>query len=76
MIDIVIDDSIKAKLVSLVDVVSDEEKLKNLHQFFPGEVPQYDRLIEDILNRDYNVMSIWAKAFTLRHMTSIPGEIP
>ena len=74
MIDIVIDDSIKAKLVSLVDVVSDEEKLKNLHQFFPGEVPQYDRLIEDILNRDYNVMSIWAKAFTLRHMTSIPGE--
>ena len=74
MIDLVIDDSIKAKLVSLIDVVSDEEKLKNLHQFFPGEVPQYDQLIEDILNRDYNLISIWAKAFTLRHMTSIKNE--
>jgi AAA family ATP:ADP antiporter len=74
MIDLVIDDSIKAKLISLIDVVSDEEKLKNLHQFFPGEVPQYDQLIEDILNRDYNLISIWAKAFTLRHMTSIKNE--
>jgi AAA family ATP:ADP antiporter len=73
MIDIVIDDSIKAKLVSLIDVVPDEEKLRNLYQFFPGEVPKYDNLIEDILNRDYNFISIWAKAFTMRHMTSIPG---
>jgi ATP/ADP translocase len=74
MIDLVIDDSIKAKLVSLIDVVRDEEKLKNLHKFFPGEVPQYNHLIEDILNRDYNLISIWAKAFTLRHMTSITGK--
>ncbi|MBA4322579.1 MAG: hypothetical protein C0408_07150, partial [Odoribacter sp.] len=72
MIDIVIDDSIKAKLVSLIDVVPDEEKLKNLFQFFPGEVPQYIDLLEDILNRDYNFISTWAKAFTMRHMTSIP----
>jgi ATP:ADP antiporter, AAA family len=74
MIDIVIDESIKAKLVSLVDVVPDEEKLKNLHTFFPGDVPAYDNLIEDILNRDYNLISTWAKAFTLRHIDSIKGE--
>jgi AAA family ATP:ADP antiporter len=74
MIDIVIDDSIKAKLVSLIDAVPDEEKLKNLHQFFPGEVPTYDNLIEDILNRDYNLISIWTKAFTLRNVSTIVGE--
>jgi AAA family ATP:ADP antiporter len=74
IIDLVIDDSIKAKLVSLIDAVSDEEKLKNLQQFYPGEVPHYNDLIEDILNRDYNLISIWTKAFTLRHMTSIAGE--
>ena len=65
MVDIVIDEAIKAKLVSLVDVVSNDEKLKNLHQFYPGEVPQYDQLIEDIINRDYNFISIWAKASAL-----------
>jgi ATP:ADP antiporter, AAA family len=66
MIDIVIDESIKAKFVSLIDVVSDDEKLKNLHHFYPGEVPQYDQLVEDIINRDYNFISIWAKACALR----------
>lgn len=66
MVDIVIDDTIKAKLVSLIDVVSDDEKLKNLHHFYPGEVPKYDQLIEDIINRDYNLISIWAKACALR----------
>jgi ATP:ADP antiporter, AAA family len=74
MIDLVIDESIKAKLISLVDAVPDEEKLKNLHQFFPGEIPQYDSLIEDILNRDYNLISTWTKAFTLRHMSSLKNE--
>jgi len=73
MIDLVIDESIKVKLVSLIDAVPDEDKLKNLHQFFPGEVPQYDQLIDDILNRDYNFISIWAKAFTLHHVTTISG---
>jgi AAA family ATP:ADP antiporter len=71
MIDIVIDETIKAKLVSLIDVVSDDEKLKNLHQFYPGEVPQYDQLIEDIINRDYNLISIWSKACTLRIIENI-----
>jgi hypothetical protein len=74
MIDLVIDESIKAKFVSLIDVGPDEDKLKNLHQFYPGEIPQYDNLIEDILNRDYNLISIWAKAVTLRNMNSIQGE--
>jgi AAA family ATP:ADP antiporter len=74
MIDIVIDDSIKPKLISLLDVVPDEDKLKNLHQFYPGEIPGYDQLMEDILNRDYNLIGIWSKACTLRNMTKITGK--
>lgn len=71
MIDIVIDEAIKPRLVTLIDVVPDEEKLKNLHQFFPGEIPQYDRLIDDIINRDYNLLSIWAKACALHSIQTI-----
>jgi len=74
MIDMVIDDAIKPKLISLLDVVPDEEKLKNLHQFFPGEIPNLDRLIEDIINRDYNFISIWTKACTLRSLPDIEGD--
>ena len=74
MIDIVIDDSIKPKLIALLDVVPDEEKLKNLHQFFPGEVPEFEKLLEDIINRDYNSLSIWTKACTLRNLPDIEDD--
>jgi len=74
MIDIVIDDSIKPKLIALVDVISDEDKLRNLHQFFPGEVPEYNSLIEAIINRDYNLLNLWTKACTLRNQKEIEGD--
>ena len=74
MIDIVIEDSVKPKLVALLDVVPDEEKIKNLYHFFPGEVPVYYKLLEDIINRDYNLLSLWTKACTLRKLPEIEGD--
>jgi AAA family ATP:ADP antiporter len=74
MIDIVIDDAIKPKLISLLDINNDEDKLKNLYQFFPGEVPSYLKLIEDIINRDYNFLSLWTKSCTLRNLPDIEGD--
>ncbi|HUX58665.1 MAG TPA: hypothetical protein VMV77_16970 [Bacteroidales bacterium] len=74
MIDIVIDDSIKPKLIALLDVVPDEEKIKNLHHFFPGEIPKFEKLLEDIINRDYNFLSLWTKACTLRNLPDIEDD--
>jgi ATP:ADP antiporter, AAA family len=74
MIDIVIDESIKPKLILLLDVVSDEEKLKNLHHFFPGEVPDYNNLLESFINHDYNILSLWTKACTLRSLNEMEGN--
>jgi len=74
MMDLVIDESIKPKLISLLDIVPDEEKLKNLHNFFPGEIPKYEKLLEDIINRDYNFLSIWTKVCVLRNLPKIEGD--
>ncbi len=74
MIDIVIDDSIKPKLIALLDVLPDEDKVKALYHFFPGEIPSYSKVIEDIINRDYNLISIWTKACTLRSLKEIEGD--
>jgi AAA family ATP:ADP antiporter len=74
MIDIVIDEAIKPKLISLIDAVPDEEKLRNLNQFYPAVIPGYEQLVEDILNRDYNYVSVWAKAVALRTLKIIPGK--
>ena len=74
MIDIVIDEAIKQKLIMLVDAVPDDEKLKNLYQFYPVEIPEYNRLMEDIINRDYNLVSIWTKASVLRNIKEVESE--
>jgi ATP:ADP antiporter, AAA family len=71
IIDIIVDDSIKAKINYLLDVIPDDEKLKNLNRFFPVEIPDYDKLLEDILNRDYNLLSLWTKACVLRYLPRI-----
>jgi hypothetical protein len=66
MIDMVIDDSVKGKLVYLIDTVPDEEKIKNLLQFYPKEIQSYNELIEDIINRDYNLTGLLLKAYAVR----------
>lgn len=73
MTDIVVSDSLKPKLISLFDIVPDEDKLKNLLQFFPGGLYESKRLLEEILNRDYNLVSLWTKACTLRSIQRIEG---
>lgn len=74
MIDIVIDESIKPKIIALLDKVPDNDRLKNLWHFFPGEIPPYGKLIEDIINRDYNFLGLWTKACALRNLPSITNE--
>jgi ATP/ADP translocase len=71
MIDLAIDDSIKPKLVPLLDVIPDEEKVKSLYQFFPGGIPDHKKLIEDIINRDYNLLGIWIRACAIRDTSKI-----
>jgi ATP:ADP antiporter, AAA family len=71
IIDIIADDSIKAKIIYLLDVVPDDQKLRNLNRYFPVELPQYDKLLEDILNRDYNLIGLWIKACVLRYHKGI-----
>jgi AAA family ATP:ADP antiporter len=74
IIDIVIDEVIKPKLIPLLDIISDEEKVKSLYQFYPGEVPVYDKLVEDIINRDYNLFGIWIRACAIRNIPQVENE--
>jgi ATP:ADP antiporter, AAA family len=74
MMDMVIDESIKSKLIPLLDVIPDEEKVKTLHQFFPGEIQNYQRLVEDIVNRDYNLLGVWIRACALRSIEIIDND--
>jgi hypothetical protein len=47
---------------------SDEQKQDRFNRIFPGEMPEYKNINEDLLNRDYNQISLWTKACTLRNI--------
>jgi ATP:ADP antiporter, AAA family len=74
MTDIVVSEAIKPKLITLLDFIPDEDRLNNLFQFFPGEIPAYNKLLEEIINRDYNLISLWTKACTLRSIEKIDNN--
>ena len=71
MIDIVVDDAVKPRLTSLLDVVSEEDKLKSLFQFYPGEIPDYQELVVDLINTDYNRIGVWTKSCALKSLYNI-----
>ena len=60
------------------EIISDpgaEKKMfKKLMRFFPGEVPNYKDLLEDIVNSDYNILSIWTKACAIRNISEIEDD--
>jgi hypothetical protein len=74
MMDLDVSELVKPKLISLFDVASDREKLDSLYQFFPGEIPGRWTLLEEIINRDYNLISLWTKACTLRSIEKIESD--
>jgi len=51
-----------------------KKKLKRLQRYFPVEVPAYKSLLEDIINCDYNLISVWTKACALRSIPEIEQE--
>ncbi len=64
----------QAGVAGNVDATVDKKRLKRMQRFFPGEIPRYKELLEDIINCDYNIISIWTKACTLRKMAKIEDD--
>ena len=48
--------------------------LKRIRGYFPVEVPSYKELLEDLINRDYNTVSIWTKVCALRNIAALEDE--
>jgi hypothetical protein len=74
MAGIVFDSPDKTKPVDPSDPVYFKKKLKKLQRYFPCEIPEYKSLLEDIINCDYNLLSIWTKACTLRSIQKIEED--
>ncbi len=77
LLDLVIDEEIKPVLLPVLNDTSDEDKLKELQNFFPLERMNTQALLIAILNRDYNYLSLWTKVCALRNYSELnTTELP
>ena len=72
--EIIYGDSVKARNLKGQDQAVEKKRFKRLQRYFACEVPQYKDLLENIINYDYNILSIWTKASTLRNISEIDNE--
>jgi len=68
LLDMFINSELKSKLFPLVDDISVHEKIKALEHFYPREKFEPLRLLNNILNRDFNQLSRWVKACALYNL--------
>jgi len=73
IIDFFITGAVKQKLSAYFEA-PEKRRLEKLFQFFPGETNSHGKLLEDIINRDYNFIGLWTKASALRSMTELGGD--
>lgn len=68
LLDMFIGSELKSKLFPLVDDISVNEKIKALENFYPREHFDALKLLNNILNRDFNQLSRWVKACALYNL--------
>jgi hypothetical protein len=66
--------SLKEVLTIVLDDIPLRKKVKKLSDYFPAEISGQKNLAEELINRDYNLISLWTKASTLRSISKIEGK--
>ena len=72
LLELFIDEELKPILFPLLEDLSISEKVKRLSDHYPLETVNPDNVIEEILNRDPNLLSDWCKAcaiYSIDHLS-------
>lgn len=67
------DDPVNPEL-EFADRKTTEKKLKKLQRHFHCDVPEYGKLLEDIINCDYNLLGVWTKACAISSIETIDND--
>lgn len=61
LLDLFVNDELKPKLFPLLEDITTEQRLTQLQDFYPVEERDMRTCLIDLINRDYNQLSKWAK---------------
>lgn len=73
LLDLFIYEEIKPKLFPIIEDISIIEKIKQLQNFYPVEKLTMNELLNSIINRDINAISMWTKTCALFAFSELPN---
>ncbi len=65
LLDVLLAEDLKDRLVPLFDDISDQEKVKRLQVFYPHILGDFKDVIKQIINKEFNQINRWSKALAL-----------
>ncbi len=65
LLDVMLDDGLKRRLMPIIDDISLKEKINRLEIYYPRDSYNSYEVLVNVLNRDFNDMGNWAKACAL-----------
>lgn len=76
MLDVFVGDELKPKLFPIMDELKPEDKLAKLQNFYPPEYfENYEDLLLQIVNRDYNRINRYTKTLALYRLSQMSKEV-
>jgi ATP:ADP antiporter, AAA family len=75
LLNYVIDDDIKVKLFPLLHNNQNLEKIEQLKQFYPIEKSDVIIAVKDLLNADYEYVSVWTRACALKYYIELQDDL-
>jgi hypothetical protein len=77
MMDIYVEEELKPKIIPVMDDLKVTERLASLQNYFPPEsFENYQDLLLQIINRDYNKINRYTKAIAMYRFGQLSSEIP
>lgn len=73
LLDLFVDESIKSNLFSILEFSRETSKIQSLQSEFPVEILNGDKILNAILNRDYNYLNNYTLILAIKETTKLEG---
>ncbi len=65
LLDVLLSEDLKDRVIPLFDDISNQEKIKRLQVFFPHILGDFEDIIKQIINKEFNQINRWSKALAI-----------
>jgi len=68
LLDVILSEDIKDRIIPLLDDIPDSDKVRKLNVFYPHLIQDFNEVIKQIINKEYNQINRWTKILALYYV--------